>query len=213
MSKNIFHLALCALLLALGVPAQAQQSEKVFRIGYLSAQADRPGSRGGARELVRWDLHALGYVEAKNIVFEYRFADNKLDRLSSLADELVHLKVDLLLTTSNVAALAAKNATKTVPIVFLGSGDPVALGLVDSLARPGGEHYRNHQHCRGIGRQTIRDTQRNPSQALSRCRTVESTRSRVCATVERKPNGCARTRPAAAFNGSDQLRKTRERVQ
>jgi putative ABC transport system substrate-binding protein len=136
-TRKIFYLTLCAILFALCASAKAQQSEKVFRIGYLSAQADRPGSRGGARELVRRDLHALGYVEGKNIVCEYRFADNKLDRLPTLADELVHLKVDLLLTTSNVAALAAKNATKTIPVVFLGSGDPVTLGLVDSLARAG----------------------------------------------------------------------------
>jgi putative tryptophan/tyrosine transport system substrate-binding protein len=121
-----------------GAVAQAQQQAKNFKIGYLSAQADRPGRRGGAREIVRQELHTLGYVESKNIVFEYRFADNKLDRLPSLADDLVRMKVDIFLTSSNAAALAAKNATKTIPIVFLGAGDPVALGLVDSLARPGG---------------------------------------------------------------------------
>ena len=89
-------------------------------------------------ELFRRELRELGYVEGKNIAFEYRYADNKLDRLPALADELVRLKVDVLVTPGTPEALAAKNATKTIPIVFLGVADPVAAGLVDSLARPGG---------------------------------------------------------------------------
>ena len=135
--KAVGCLALYAVLFALCSSAEAQQQTKIFKIGYLSAQTGSRGSRGGARELVRRHLHALGYVEGKNIVFEYRYADNKLDRLPRLADEIVNHKVDLILATSNPAALAAKSATKTIPIVFLGAGDPVALGLVDSLARPG----------------------------------------------------------------------------
>ena len=87
-----------------------------------------------------------GYVEGKNIVFEYRSADNKLDRLPALADELVRLKVDVLVTPATNEALAAKNATKTIPIVFLTSADPVADGLVDSLARPGWEHHWVHHY-------------------------------------------------------------------
>jgi putative ABC transport system substrate-binding protein len=138
MSKKIFCLALCALLLALSFPAEAQQPAKVFKIGYLSAQGAGRGNRGGANEVVRRDLHKLEYVEGKNIVFEYRYADNRADRLPVLADEIVSLKVDLLFASSNPAALAAKNATRAIPIVFLGAGDPVTLGLVDSLARPGG---------------------------------------------------------------------------
>jgi putative ABC transport system substrate-binding protein len=129
--------AFSAVLFVLCSSAEAQQQTKIFKIGYLSAQTGSRGSRGGARELVRQHLHAFGYVEGKNIVFEYRYADNKLDRLPRLADEIVNYKVDLILATSNPAALAAKSATKTIPIVFLGAGDPVALGLVDSLARPG----------------------------------------------------------------------------
>src|SRR4029077_5470551 len=80
----------------------------------------------------------LGYIEGKNIAFEFRFADNKLDRFPALTDELIRLKVDLIFVSDPNAALTAKNATKTIPIVFLLGGDPVEAGLVDSLARPGG---------------------------------------------------------------------------
>ena len=89
-------------------------------------------------EFIRRELRELGYVEGKNIAFENRSAENKFDRLPALADELVRLKVDVLLTPATSEALAAKNATRTIPIVFFIVGDPVAAGLVDSLARPGG---------------------------------------------------------------------------
>jgi putative ABC transport system substrate-binding protein len=137
-SKNVFCFALSTVLFALWLPAQAQHSEKVFKIGYFSAQSEARGSRGGAHEVVRRELHAIRYVEGKTITFEYRYAGNKPDRLPTLADELARLNVDLILATSTSAALAAKKATGKIPIVFLGGGDPVALGLVDSLARPGG---------------------------------------------------------------------------
>jgi putative ABC transport system substrate-binding protein len=93
---------------------------------------------GGATDMTRRVLRDLGYVENKNVTFEYRYADNKLDRLPALADELVRLKVDLILAASANAAMAAKNATRTIPIVFVSMSDPVVAGLVDSLARPGG---------------------------------------------------------------------------
>jgi putative ABC transport system substrate-binding protein len=83
-------------------------------------------------------LRDLGHVEGKNIAFEYRYTEGKLDRLPAFADELVRLKVDVFLASSTVEVLAAKNATSTIPIVFYSGGDPVAGGLVDSLARPGG---------------------------------------------------------------------------
>jgi putative ABC transport system substrate-binding protein len=127
---------LCALLFALCFPADAQQPAKVAKIGCLGA---RPAATAAEqRELLGRELRALGYVDGKNIAFEYRYADNKVDRLPTLADELVRHKVDVLVTTSTTEALAAKNATRTIPIVFLGTGDPVAAGLVDSFARPGG---------------------------------------------------------------------------
>jgi putative ABC transport system substrate-binding protein len=133
--KKITGLAVVAMLLTLSLVAQAQQQSKIPKIGWLGV---RPAASDTGRELFGQEFRALGYVEGKNIVFEYRSADDKLDRLPALADELVRLKVDVLLASTTPAAVAAKNATRTIPIVFVGGFDPVALGLVDSLARPGG---------------------------------------------------------------------------
>ena len=138
MKKKITVLTLSALLFTLCVPVEAQQAPKMPKIGFLGA---RPASGPGAgSEAIRRTLHELGYVEGKNIAFESRYTDDKLDRLPALADELVRLNVNLLLTPAPPAALAAKSATRTIPIVFYNVGDPVADGLVlvDSLARPGG---------------------------------------------------------------------------
>jgi putative tryptophan/tyrosine transport system substrate-binding protein len=120
-----------ALVLVAGV---AQAQTKIFKIGWLSAVG---AANPGQREIVRM-LRELGYVEGKNIVYEYRYADSKLERLPALADKLVRLKVDLLITPGTPGALALKKATRTIPIVFADVTDPVAAGLVDSLARPGG---------------------------------------------------------------------------
>jgi putative ABC transport system substrate-binding protein len=106
----------------------------MYKIGWLSA---RRTSNVGQETIVRM-LRDLGYVEGKNTIFEYRFADDKLDRLPALADELVRLKVDVIHTPGTPGALALKNATQTIPIIFSDVTDPVAAGLVDSLARPGG---------------------------------------------------------------------------
>ena len=119
-----------------GAVAEAQQQGKVAKLGWLGARpADTAAEQ---RESLGRELRVRGYVEGKSIAFEYRYADNKLDRLPALAEELVNLKVDVILTGSTAEAIAAKNATRTIPIVFLGGGDPVAAGLVDSFARPGG---------------------------------------------------------------------------
>jgi len=134
-NKIAFGLALAASLFALCLSAEAQQQAKIPKIGWLGI---RTAASDPARESIRREFRALGYVEGKNIVFEYRSADDKIERLSALADELVHLKVDVLLAWLTPAAIAAKNATGTIPIVFSGGFDPVAAGLVDSLARPGG---------------------------------------------------------------------------
>ncbi len=135
MRKKIFSLALSALLFALCLSAQAQQPKAVPRIGFLAAT---PATRGGAALLLPPELRKLGYVGGQNIAFEYRYADNRHDRLPALADDLVRLKVDVVVAASTTAALAAKSVTRTVPVVFFASSDPVASGLVDSLARPGG---------------------------------------------------------------------------
>jgi len=136
MKKKITFLVLCAMLFALCVSADAQQPAKVAKIGWLSI-----GLYSGPGSTIRGlppELRALGYVEGMNIAFDYRYAENKLDRLPALADELVRLKVDVLVTPGTPAAIAAKNATRTIPIVFFRVSDPVPLGLVDSLSRPGG---------------------------------------------------------------------------
>jgi ABC-type uncharacterized transport system substrate-binding protein len=122
------------MLLAVATIAEAQPT-KVPKIGWLGIGTATSNSRF---EEFRRALRDLGYAEGKNIIFEYRSADNKLDRLPPLAEELVRLKVDLLLTRGTPEAVALKNATKTIPIVFYDVTDPVAAGLVDSLAQPGG---------------------------------------------------------------------------
>ena len=118
--------------------AEAQQPKKVPRLGYLtSLDADTESTRSEPFWLA---LRELGYIEGQNIAFEYRYADGKQDRLPELAAELVRLKVDIIvLPGGNAPTRAAKNATKTIPIVMMGiSSDPVESGLVESLARPGG---------------------------------------------------------------------------
>ena len=127
-------LVLVMLLFVVGI-AEAQQPTKISKIGWLGIGTVNSNSRF---EEFRRALRDLGYVEGKNIIFEYRSADNKLDRLPPLAEELIRLKVDLLLTRGTPEAVALKNATKTIPIVFYDVTDPVAAGLVDSLAQPGG---------------------------------------------------------------------------
>ncbi len=117
--------------------AEAQQTKKVPRIGFLSFVA-RPNSPAPNTEAFRQGLRDLGYVEGQNVVIEYRYAEGKADRLPDLAAELVRLKVDIIVAQSTETVLAAKNATSTIPIVMTNSADPVGSGLVASLARPGG---------------------------------------------------------------------------
>jgi putative tryptophan/tyrosine transport system substrate-binding protein len=115
--------------------ARAQQVGKVPRIGYLSPGSATPGPLAYHDEFRR-GLRELGYVEGRNIVIEYRFADGNFDRLAQLAAELVQLNVDVIVSVVTQASLAAKNATRTIPIVIVSVGDPVGAGLVASLARP-----------------------------------------------------------------------------
>jgi len=136
MSKKIIGLALSAVLLALSFPAEAQPP-KVPRIGILVSAGD-PSGPSRIVEAFRKGLRELGYVEGKNILIEYRYGLGKLDRIPSLVAELVQAKVDVLVVSSLVGIRAAKQATKSIPIVMLASIDPVGNGIVESLARPGG---------------------------------------------------------------------------
>jgi putative ABC transport system substrate-binding protein len=136
---KITVLTLCAILLALCVPAQAQQAKKIPRIGYLTGAT--PDGQSARIESFRQGLRELGYVEGKNIIIiiiEYRYAEEKRDRLSTLAAELVRLKVDVIVTGGGGSTRAAKEATNTIPIVMAQDSDPVGNGFVASLARPGG---------------------------------------------------------------------------
>lgn len=124
-----------SLLLALSVSAEAQP-QKIPTIGILLPTTASAISQWV--ETFRQGLRELGYVEGKNIIVEYRYADGRAERLPDLATELVRMKVDVIVTASTPGVLAAKNASSTIPIVMASSGDPVASGLVASLARPGG---------------------------------------------------------------------------
>jgi putative ABC transport system substrate-binding protein len=136
--RNLGSFAVCAILLALCAIAEAQQPKKVPRIGYLS-NSD-PASESPRSEAIRLALRQLGYIEGQNIAFEYRYAEGKRDRYPELAAELVRLKVDIIVVAGGTGPTrAAKNATKTIPIVMTGLGaDPIEASLIESLARPGG---------------------------------------------------------------------------
>jgi putative ABC transport system substrate-binding protein len=136
MKAKILFYALPALILAAIHLAEGQQTAKVSKIGYLNAGS--PSTNPARIEAFRQGLRELGYVERKNIVIEDRSAEGNLDRLPDLARELVRLKVDLIVVGGSTATRAAKNVTNLIPIVMINVTDPVLLGFVVSLARPGG---------------------------------------------------------------------------
>jgi putative tryptophan/tyrosine transport system substrate-binding protein len=136
MNKNVFRLAISAMLFAFCASAAAQQPKKLPRIAYFSAgsaasQASRP-------DVFQQGLRELGYAEGKDIIIEQRYAEGKLDRVAALAAELVGLKPDVIVTGGPAATRSAKEATATIPIVMGFDYDPVGSGVVASLARPGG---------------------------------------------------------------------------
>src|SRR5215471_8845169 len=136
MSRSVFCFASVAVVLALSFPVESQQPKKVPRIGlFFGASASSNIDR---TEAFRQGLRDLGYIEGKNILIEYRFAERKLDRVPSLVTELVQLQVDVLVVPFQEGIVAAKQATKTIPIVISTAQDPVATGIIDSFARPGG---------------------------------------------------------------------------
>jgi putative ABC transport system substrate-binding protein len=136
LNHRVIQFGLVTMLFSLSFPAEAQQPEKIFRIGYLDNS-----NVSGTAALVgafRQELIKLGWVEGKNIIVEYRYAEQKNERLSELAAELVRLKVDLIVIAGGATSLPAKRATSTIPIVMATSTDPVEEGLIANLARPGG---------------------------------------------------------------------------
>src|SRR5262245_31084311 len=137
MISKIFIGLLTPLLLTVVSPADAQQPTKIPRIGYISGTGSQ-SDPGPYVEALRQGLRDLGHIDGKNVVIEYRGAEGKPDLYASLVNELVELKVDLLIVPTLPAILAARQATKTIPILMVTNADPVAAKLVDSLARPGG---------------------------------------------------------------------------
>jgi len=135
MNRKITALALSTLLFALCASAAAQQVRKVARIGFLDVNF--PSTNADRYEEFRRGLRELGFVEGKNIVIDHRYAEGKLDRVPELAAELVREKIDLLVTPNATVAQTAKKLTAMIPIVIVGTGDPIGTGLVNSLAQPG----------------------------------------------------------------------------
>src|SRR5262245_41608082 len=136
MKKQIFALSFGAVLFALCGSVEAQQTGKVFSIGFLDA-----GTASGSAVLLetfRQELSKLGWIEGKNITIGYRFAEEKPERTPELAADLVRKRVDLIVVAGVQSAAAAKKATTTIPIVIASAADPVSSGLIVSLARPGG---------------------------------------------------------------------------
>ena len=135
-TKSFAHFCLLITIFLITGLASAQQTGKIFRIGFLD-----PSTASGSAVLVdafRRELSKLGWIEGKNIAIEYRFAEQKSERLPELAADLVSLKVDLIVTANTPSALAAKKATTSIPIVMANAADPIGAGLVAGLARPGG---------------------------------------------------------------------------
>ena len=141
MKKKITVLTLGVMLFALCLPAEAQQPTMAPRIGFLSRDLHPSDSRAPSPrnlEAFRQGLRELRYVEGENIIIEYRYADGRFERLPALAEELVRLKIDIIVADTSAAARAAKKTTSTIPIVIASGSDPIQSGLVASLARPGG---------------------------------------------------------------------------
>ncbi len=136
MNKTVIGLTLGALLFALSFPVEAQQPSKVSRIGYVAMTGTAASNVSFAA--LRQGLRDLGYIDGKNILLEYRSAEGKTDRVPGFVADFVKLKVDVLFCPNLPAIHAAKDATKTIPIVMIANVDPVELGLVASFARPGG---------------------------------------------------------------------------
>jgi putative ABC transport system substrate-binding protein len=134
--KRVFHLLVGVILLSLSFPAEAQQPSKIFRIGLLAAGS--ASSAAHQHDAFRKGLHDLGYIEGQNILLEYKFAEGKIDRFREIAGELVRLKVDVIVVGGTSLTSVAKQTTNTIPIVVGSAGDLIGEGVIETLARPGG---------------------------------------------------------------------------
>jgi putative tryptophan/tyrosine transport system substrate-binding protein len=158
--KNILYLLVVIALLDGPEIAAAQPTGKIPRVGVLFI-----GGRNQPHlESFKQGLKERGYTEGKNILLDYRYAEGNVDRLPSLAAELVQLKVDVIVTTSGNSARAATQATRTIPIVLTTGADPVKSGLAESLAKPGGQCYRSQRYRGGFKRETCGDSERDVSE-------------------------------------------------
>src|SRR5688572_7444321 len=134
--RGVIQFGLAAMLWSLSFAVEAQQTVRVARIGFLDGST--ASGMAVLAEAFRQELSKLGWIEGKNITIDNRFAEQKNERQNELAADLVRLKVDLIVVAATPSALAAKKATTTIPIVMASGGDPVGVGLIASLARPGG---------------------------------------------------------------------------
>src|SRR6266850_3303280 len=140
MDRRRFLSTTVAGILAAPLGAGAQQAGKIYRIGILEQGGPYRSAFGGpSHEAFREQLRELGYIEGQSVVFEYRFAEGRAERLADFAAELVRLKVDVIVGGGTLGPLAAKRATSTIPVVLTSAGDPVGTGLVANLAKPGGK--------------------------------------------------------------------------
>jgi putative ABC transport system substrate-binding protein len=169
-------IVVAVVLLALGVAVEAQQPKKVPRIG-----AFVPASASGAPQLIealRQGLREHGYVEEQNITLEPRYAEGNIERLAGFAAELVRLKADVIVVGSTPGIIAVKNTTGAIPIVMVTTGDPVAGGLVASLARPWGEHHGTDRSRARVKRETVGGPQGSRPEGLPGGCALESNESR-----------------------------------
>ena len=179
---------LCAVILLVGATiAEAQQPGKIFRIGFL--EPTNASDNAVRLEVIRQELRKLGWIEGKNIAFEYRFAENKTERVAELAAELVRLKVDLIVTSGTPPALALKKATSTIPIV-MNVTDPLGLGLVASLARPGGNVTGLSTLATELNTKRLENTQGRGSQARQSWTSEAVVRQPGRRTTTRGAQGC-----------------------
>jgi putative tryptophan/tyrosine transport system substrate-binding protein len=193
LTKKIILLALCSLLLAPCSSVDAQQPKKMPLIGYISS-GDAASSSARA-EGIRPGLRELGYIDGQTIAIEYRYEEGKNDRLPELAAELVRLKVDIIVVQGGIPAVrATKNATKTIPIVMVGTGsDPVERGVVESIARPGGNVTGITNLTRELGGKRLELFQ-DASQSHPYSGSPRNGHSGHCTRAERGPGRSAHAR-------------------